>query len=75
MSSGFLVLAISISVNFSGPVGPGPASADSHYGILDQQAPELDLESWIDGNGKVVEPFKLADYQGKVIYLYFFQDW
>ena len=71
----FLVLAISMNVNLSGLVGPGTASAKSHYGILDQQAPELDLDNWIDGDGKVSDPFRLADHRGKVIYLYFFQDW
>ena len=50
-------------------------SASTQYGILDQQAPELGLDTWIDGNGKPMDPVKLSDYRGKVIYLYFFQDW
>jgi peroxiredoxin len=52
-----------------------PASANTQYGILGQVAPELELNSWIDGNGKPMEPVKLKDYRGKVVYLYFFQDW
>ena len=55
--------------------GMQPASANTQYGILGQVAPELELNSWIDGNGKPMEPVKLKDYRGKVVYLYFFQDW
>jgi hypothetical protein len=51
------------------------ASASTQYGILGRQAPELELNTWIDGNGKPMDPVKLGDYRGKVIYLYFFQDW
>ena len=58
-----------------GSVGIKPASANSQWGILGQPAPELELNSWIDGNGTPMGPVKLQDYRGKVIYLYFFQDW
>jgi hypothetical protein len=51
------------------------ASADAHLGILGQPAPELNLSTWIDGNGKKTESFRLSSYRGKVVYLYFFQDW
>ena len=51
------------------------ASADAHLGIRGQAAPELKLDTWIDGNGKKIEPIQLSDYRGKVVYLYFFQDW
>ena len=51
------------------------ASARSQYGILGRQAPELELNSWIDGDGKPMDPVKLEDYRDKVIFLYFFQDW
>ena len=51
------------------------ASADAHLGIMGQPAPELNLSTWIDGNGKKTESVNLADYRGKVVYLYFFQDW
>jgi hypothetical protein len=50
-------------------------SASTQFGILGQEAPELELNSWIDGNGKPMDPVKLKDYRGKVVYLYFFQDW
>jgi hypothetical protein len=51
------------------------ASADAHLGILGQPAPELNLSTWIDGNGKKTEAIRLSDYRDKVVYLYFFQDW
>jgi hypothetical protein len=57
------------------PLGISTASAKTHYGILGQPAPELNLSNWIDGNGKKTEPIRLSDYRGKVIYLYFWQDW
>ena len=56
-------------------IGLQTASASTQYGILGRQAPELELNTWIDGNGKPMDPVKLSDYRGKVIYLYFFQDW
>ena len=43
-------------------------------GILNQQAPEWKVDSWFNlPEGK--ETLTLADYKGKVIYLYFFQSW
>ena len=51
------------------------ASAETEYGILGQMAPDLDLDTWIDGNGKKTRPISLKDYRGKIVYLYFFQDW
>ena len=56
-------------------MGLQTASANVQYGIQGQQAPELNLETWIDGDGERVDPIYLSDYRGKVIYLYFFQDW
>jgi len=57
------------------PLGVPTASAKTQYGILGQPAPELNLSNWIDGNGKKTESIRLSDYRGKVVYLYFFQDW
>lgn len=62
-------------LNFKPPPGLQPAIASTQYGILGRQAPEIDLDTWIDGNGKPMAPLKLGKYRGKVIYLYFFQDW
>ena len=56
-------------------IGLQPASANMQYGILGQQAPELNLTTWIDGNGKPMDPVKLKSHRGKVIFLYFFQYW
>jgi hypothetical protein len=53
----------------SGPMaGLQTASAGTQYGILGRQAPELHLSTWIDGNGKQIEPVKLGACRGKVIY-------
>jgi len=51
------------------------ASASSHLGILGRPAPELNLNNWIDADGEQRAPIQLSDNRGKVIYLYFFQDW
>ena len=51
------------------------ASATTHYGILGQRAPELDLTTWIDGFGNPIKAIRLSSLRGKVVYLYFFQDW
>ncbi len=59
----------------SDTVGLQTASANSQYGILGRQAPELNLNTWIDGAGNPMDSIKLRDYRGKVIFLYFFQDW
>ena len=56
-------------------LGSQPAEAAARYGILGQNAPEIMLDTWIDGNGKKIEPIRLNDFRGKVVYLYFFQDW
>ena len=60
---------------FGAVIGQQTASANVQYGIQGQQAPEMNLETWIDGDGERVDPIFLSDYRGKVIYLYFFQDW
>jgi len=51
------------------------ASANFHLGILGRPAPELNLNNWIDADGEQRAPIQLSDNRGKVIYLYFFQDW
>ena len=51
------------------------ASANMKHGILGRPAPELNLTTWIDGAGNPMDSVKLKDYRGKVIFLYFFQDW
>ena len=72
---GILVFLIGGVFDSNTPLGIPAASADSRYGILGQPAPQLNLSDWIDGNGKKTESIRLSDYRGKVVYLYFFQDW
>jgi len=75
--AGWLILFAGVNSLYDNgtTIGLQAAAANTQYGILGQQAPELELNSWIDGNGKPMDPIKLRDYRGKVIYLYFFQDW
>jgi hypothetical protein len=81
--SGIVLACVGIILHFrigaaldSGPIaGLQPASAATRYGILGQQAPELNLSTWIDGDGKQIEPIRLGTFRGKVIYLFFFQNW
>jgi hypothetical protein len=69
-----MIIAISLII-IDLPHEMTSASASSHLGILGQRAPELKLNNWIDADGKNMQPIHLSDYRGKVIYLYFFQDW
>ena len=76
LGAGLIFLSgVSSVLDLHPTLGLQPALANSQYGILGRQAPELELNTWIDGNGKPMDPVKLRDYRGKVIYLYFFQDW
>jgi len=76
LGAGFLLMSGGAGVlNFQAPLGLQPAIASTQYGILGRQAPEIELNTWIDGNGKPMDPVRLKDYRGKVIFLYFFQDW
>ncbi|MFQ6021865.1 MAG: peroxiredoxin family protein [Acidiferrobacterales bacterium] len=50
------------------------ASVSSRYGILGQQAPELEVDYWIDKDGKPTR-FSVAQARGKWIYLKCFQNW
>ena len=76
-----LVVLFLLALWIIGSSGPYPpfklpvASAATPYGIQGQMAPELNLPNWIDGSGRPIEPISLGDYRGKVVYLYFFQDW
>ena len=56
-------------------IGLQPAAAAEKYGILVREAPELDLNTLIDGDGNTTAPIRLGDNRGSVVYLYFFQDW
>jgi hypothetical protein len=73
----WMVLHFEIHFSFDSDktIGLLAASANEQYGIQGQQAPELNLATWIDGDGIPIDPINLNEYRGKVIYLYFFQDW
>ena len=71
-----LLLFLTIGFLMSNTLFETPAaSAAAPYGIQGHAAPELNLSDWIDGNGRKTDAIRLSDYRGKVVYLYFFQDW
>jgi len=48
----------------------------SSRGILGQEAPELQVDQWVDGNGEERKaPFLIENHSGKTIVLYCFQAW
>jgi len=49
-------------------------AASAKHGIVGQQAPELDIDFWIDAKGNPTN-FKLAQHQGKWVILKCFQSW
>ena len=70
-----IVLVSACIILLFGKTGLQHALASNQYGILGRKAPELGLNTWIDSDGKPMDPIEVSDYRGKVIYLYFFQDW
>lgn len=52
------------------------ATASSNdYGIIGKAAPELEVEEWIDAEGKPASAFKLANHKGQYIFMEFWQSW
>lgn len=49
-------------------------TASSRYGIVGQRAPELEIDYWIDSDGRPTT-FTLAQHQNKWIFLKCFQSW
>ena len=49
-------------------------AAKHNYGIVNQQAPELEISQWIDPQGKPTT-FKLSDHKGKFVFMEFWQSW
>ena len=71
------ILVLTIFIAWHGDVlaNSGTPPTSERYGIRGLPAPELKLSNWIDGSGKPTKKVELASLRGKVIYLYFFQDW
>ena len=63
----------SISLGGLGLALGGGARANE-YGILDQQAPELQVDYWLDRNGMPTD-YTIGAYRGKWIFLECFQNW
>ncbi|MEM7563969.1 MAG: TlpA disulfide reductase family protein [Pseudomonadota bacterium] len=51
------------------------AAAPAGYGIVGHSAPELEVDYWIDAEGKEAEAFTLASQEGKWVVLKCFQSW
>lgn len=50
------------------------AAKKHDYGIVGRVAPELEISDWINGDGKATS-FKLAEHQGKFVFMEFWQSW
>lgn len=50
------------------------SAQEAQFGILDQQAPDWQIDKWIDGKGKSTA-IKKQDYDGKVIVMLCYQQW
>jgi hypothetical protein len=51
------------------------SAAPDGYGIKGALAPELEVDYWIDKEGKPTSSFKLADHKGQWVFLKCFQNW
>ena len=47
----------------------------SPYGIAGQQAPELEVAKWVDGEGQPIDPVLLTDNKDNFQVIYCFQAW
>ncbi len=75
MSSRRQVLARAVGLTAASALGlPAAFAQGSNYGIQGRQAPELEVDWWIDRDGKPTS-FTLAGARGKWIYLKCFQNW
>ena len=71
-----LVLGSAATLAGSGLVAAGESAqpVPDKYGIRGYQAPEIELDYWIDGSGKATE-FSVTQSRGKWIFLKYFQNW
>lgn len=54
---------------------PATATQEHRWGILDKPAPPWKIDSWVQlADGQKIGP-EIAQFKGKVIYLYCFQSW
>ncbi len=53
---------------------PEPEQEFEKYGIRNYYAPEIELDYWIDANGKP-SSFSVLEQKGKWVFLKFFQNW
>ena len=65
------LIVLTLLLLVTGDVG---VAQDRNLGILGREAPEWDIDWWIDGDGEPTD-IRLRDYRGKVVYLMCFQSW
>jgi len=68
-----IIAAGSFAVATTGLISSKRTSAQD-FGIEGQEAPEISLDYWIDGDGKNSE-FSVRKARGKWVFLKFFQNW
>ena len=68
------LFGLSLAAMALGVWRPRNSGAASEHGIAGAQAPELDVDYWIDKDGNPTS-FHLADAEQKWVYLYCFQNW
>lgn len=66
-----LIAAGAMTLTKSSLLGAAPDG----YGIKGAFAPELEVDHWIDKDGESTTSFKLADHNGKWVFLKCFQAW
>ncbi len=45
------------------------------YGIIGKKAPDFNVSTWVDAEGKKISPINLSDFPGKKVVLFGFQSW
>ena len=45
------------------------------YGIVEQQAPELQVAKWVNEQGNEIDSVHLSDFKGKKVVIFGFQSW
>ena len=56
------------------PAGQSIAQEQDKYGIRGYEAPEIELNYWVDGDGKETT-FSVKEARGKWVFLKYFQNW
>lgn len=69
-----IIAFCAMSLLWMGSIAPGAWAQDNRYGIMNRLAPSLGVTEWMhlpEGQTSL----DIKDLEGKVIYLYAFQNW